>query len=84
LHKKLAERFCQTQASKQLLERKATHLRQGIVYLLARNALAHARTNAWVVRELARSDWRFWSEFPHNAFVMAKGKLTGKLDFPLG
>lgn len=84
LHKKLAERFCQTQSSRQALQQKIARIRQGIIYLLVRNGLAHARTNAWVVRQLARSDGRFWLDFPRNAFVMVKGKLAGNLDFPHG
>jgi succinoglycan biosynthesis protein ExoW len=84
LHKKILERFCRTPDAREHLAAKLGKLRRGILYLLIRNALAHGRTNCWVLRQLASKDRQFWSDLPRNAYVTFSTKLRGNFDFPVG
>lgn len=84
LKKKMLDRFCTTASEKAMLNMQIGILRRSIIYLFARNAISHAKSNARVFAKLLCTDLGFWLNLPRNAFILVSQKITGRFEFHIG
>ncbi len=84
LHRKILATFCKDDSQKSGQRNKIRLLRRGIAYLLVRNAIAHSKSNAAVLRRLAKADPGFLPSLPINTVIVLAQKARGTLEFPVG
>ncbi|MES1156701.1 MAG: glycosyltransferase family 2 protein [Alphaproteobacteria bacterium] len=71
--------YCRTAGEKKLTDGKIDARRLEILFLLLRNAAAHAKTNAEIAGGLVRHDPGFWLMLPRNLFTIFSKKLRGEV-----